>query len=102
MSKPSRIKLPLLAKCDNPLCNDGLVQRTFHTDVCFKCEGAGVIANDSGEAIHRDVLIAAMKQCIKQQRNQIRELKRQLVAQDEEVDRYRGMSSRLGGKHRMD
>lgn len=95
-----RIDLPPLCECDNPFCKDGLVTGIYHTDTCFKCNGAGVLAADSKKAVAAEVLIPAMKQAIQLLKAENAKLRALVPQCDDQV--YGELPIRLGGKSRLD
>lgn len=102
-----RFSLPPVAPCEAPGCDDGTIQGIFSRSPCAACNGVGYVVDGTGESVPSDEALAALKYELKRVRGQRDVLKAEVLrlrelAGDDGVDRYRGMSKRLGGNYRMD
>jgi hypothetical protein len=99
--KSLHLSIPPLGPCDNPYCHDGFVRGMFSSSSCYKCEGSGLVHKETKEAIDKSVMIAAMKLCIRKQRQEIKRLEANQKP-PAEFNPYGDVPDRHGGKFRMD
>lgn len=101
-AKPLSVVIPDLVACDNPGCFEGVVTGLLGSkNPCYKCDGSGKLDKNTGEAVDPILMVYVLSEQIKKLKRQIKILEANQKPAAE-FSPYGDVSTRHGGKYRMD